>query len=383
MADPVSVLALLGLVYTGKKLAEQPVVARQEKYKSPDAAVETVNLNTDFKINMRERELTSPTVTNFGDIVPQARSSGGEVIDMKDRFVADLNIHNNLSSIPKQQVGPGLGVAADVPAVGGYQQMFRALPENVGAYRLTTLPGRSGPAFDHKGGRGQLKQTVGHNRPEKTAFLPDRRPTVRGRAQGQGGTLNGVTGRQSYEKTKRTTNRSETGLRTDGLEFNPGKRLVPHGTISDRPTRNKTDVSDAQFKFMDNISPGISSFYGAYENDVAFRASGSQIRSSEELSKYGFRLSDRRSQPVEYYTNRGRMNVRGNPLQAQGMITSVRSDNNRMDGYTGPMSAGWMQDYVRPQYQDLNPYKGKENNLDLDVAKRQLRDNPLAHSLSN
>lgn len=382
MADPVSVLALLGLVYTGKKLAEQPILPPQ-KPGNPDKIIEKINLNTDFKLDIRERELTSPTVTNFGDIVPQSRSSGGEILDMKDRFVADLNIHNNLSSIPKQQVGPGLGVSADVPAVGGYQQLFRALPENVGAYRLTTLPGRSGPAFDQNGGRGQLRQTVGHNRPEKTAFLPERLPPVPGRGQGQGGSLNGITARESYEKTKRTTNRAETGLRTDGLEFNPAKRLVPYGTISDAPTRNKSDVSDEQFKFMDHVNPGVSSFYGAYENDVVFNTTGSRIRSSEELAKYGYRMSDRRALPVEHFANRGRMNVRGNPLQAQGMITSVRSDNNRMDGYMGPMSAGWMQDYVRPQYQDLNPYKGQANNLDLDVAKRQLRDNPLAHSLSN
>ena len=381
MADPVSVLALLGLVYTGKKLAEQPVIPKDPE--NPDKVIEKLNLNTDFKVVMDEKKLMSADVVNFGDIVPQARSSGGEVLDMKDRFVADLNIHNNLSSIPKQQVGPGLGVGADVPAVGGYQQLFRAMPENVGAYRLTTLPGRAGPAFDPTGGRGQLKQTVGHNRPEKTAFLPDRRPSVPGRAQGQGGSLNGVTARQSYEKTKRTTNRSETGLRTDGLEFNPGKRLVSHGTISDSPTRNKSDVSDAQFKFMDHVNPGISSFYGAYENSVAFNTTGSQVRTSEELAKYGYRMSDRRATPVEHFPNRGRMNVRGSPLQAQGMITSVRSDNTRMDGYMGPMSAGWMQDYVRPQYQDLNPYKGQANNLDLDLAKRQLRDNPLAHSLSN
>ena len=81
--------------------------------------------------------------------------------------------------------------------------------------------------------------------------------------------------------------------------------------------------------------------------------------------------------------NSGRMTVRGNPLQAHGMVTAVRSDNNRLDGYTGPANAGWTQQYVKSKYQDLNPYKGQENKLDLQLAKRQLKNNPLAQTLSN
>jgi hypothetical protein len=158
MADPVSVLALLGLVYTGKKLSEQPVNNRPVVTGTPvsTAPVETVqysqpeteaNLNTDFTINSEERALVSgEEMPVFADVAKQERSSGSEVMDMKDRFVSDLQVHNNLSPVPQQKVGPGLGVDSSVPAVGGFQQMFRAMPENVGAYRLTTLPGRSGPA---------------------------------------------------------------------------------------------------------------------------------------------------------------------------------------------------------------------------------------------
>ena len=76
------------------------------------------------------------------------------------------------------------------------------------------------------------------------------------------------------------------------------------------------------------------------------------------------------------------MNVRGNPLQAYGMVTAVRADNTRMDGRTGGVSGGWTQNYVKPRYQELNPYKGNKNHrLDLGIAQRQLADNPLAHTL--
>ena len=46
------------------------------------------------------------------------------------------------------------------------------------------LPGRSGPAYDGKGGRRGMMGELGNNRPEKTAFLHERFPPVAGRAQG-------------------------------------------------------------------------------------------------------------------------------------------------------------------------------------------------------
>ena len=63
---------------------------------------------------------------------------------------------------------------------------------------------------------------LGNNRPEKTSFLPERLPNVGGRSQG----FSGLTPRSEHEKTKRTTNRSETGLRTDTLSTAAPKRVV-------------------------------------------------------------------------------------------------------------------------------------------------------------
>ena len=134
MADPVSILALMGLVYTGKKLSEQPVnnqpvvtgtpVSLAPKNPSTDYSQpeNEANLNTDFMINSEERDLSSgEQMPVFADIAKQEKSSGGEVLDMKDRFVSDLQfIITFLRSTTK--VGPGLGVDASVPAVGAFSK---------------------------------------------------------------------------------------------------------------------------------------------------------------------------------------------------------------------------------------------------------------------
>uniref|UniRef100_A0A6C0JYX1 DUF5899 domain-containing protein n=1 Tax=viral metagenome TaxID=1070528 RepID=A0A6C0JYX1_9ZZZZ len=395
MADPLSVMALMGLIYAGKTLSEREVPVRKnnpepensDPFIPPNAGaiMAATNFNTDFKVNGEERALVSNEVqTPFTDLVKQSRSSGQEVLDMKDRFVTDLGVMNNLSPIEKQQVGPGLGVAADVPAVGGFQQMFRAMPENVGAYRMTTLPGRPGPAGDISGGRGTLPQQIGHNRPEKTAHLPSRLPPTQGRAQGQGGAITGDTGRQHYERSKRSTHRAQTSYRSDGLNFAPAKHFVGSETLSQDPTRNKSDITGAEYKYQDRVTPGVSSFYGGYSNSSLIQATnqGQRVMTAQELAKYGLRYSERRSQ-ADRPGNAGRMNVRAGPLNQGGIITSVRSDNSRVDGRLNPVSGGWTQQYVQTEYQQLNPYKGQANTrLDLDIAKRQLANNPLANSLS-
>lgn len=231
MADPISIMAIAGLVYAGRKLS-QP----DEKYAvegNPIEEPEIVSEFSDRDVSIQSEYLgpLSPLVETsynskremgtFAEIAPQQRSSGVEILSMRNRMY-DTGRMNNLSPIEKQLVGPGLGVGPEVPAFGGNQQLFRVNPENVGAYRLTTLPGRSGPAFDTKGGKRGIVGEVGHNRPEKTTFLHGRLPPVAGRAQG----MTGRTPRAEHERTKKTTNRSETGSRTDTLNFAGAKSTV-------------------------------------------------------------------------------------------------------------------------------------------------------------
>ena len=375
MADPISLLAVAGLVYAGRNLSTKsvppPVIERGFEKPVAKAPIEIQNNNFEIPLGVpQKREMET-----FGDISMQQRSGGQEILNMRNRMY-DQGRMNNLSPVEKQLVGPGLGVSADTPAVGGYQQMFRVNPVNTGAYRLTTLPGRSGPAADVTGGRGAVVGELTHNKPETTTFLPSRRPTMAGRAQG----MSGVVPRNEHEKTKRTTNRSETGLRTDGLGFNGAKRFISAQTVPQDPTRFKTDRNDEQYNYYNQATPGITNFRGGYTNSAAAQV---VAKTNEELMKYGFRPDDRRGKPNRS-GNAGRMNVRESALKQGGKLTSVRSDTTRIDGRVNAASGGWTQNYKNNEYHQFNAYKGNENpnSRRLDIAKTQLQNNPLSHSLS-
>src|SRR5210317_1099141 len=378
MADPISLAAVAGLIFAGRALSNksepEPVVqqvAQVPQQPIDDGVPEFVERDFEPRV-----EVASKTeMASFADIGRQQRSGGEEILNMRNRMY-DTGRMNNLSPIEKQMVGPGLGVGADTPAQGGFQQLFRVNPINVGEYRLTTLPGRSGPAADITGGRAAVVGQLTHNKPETTAHLPSRLPTMAGRAQG----MSGAIPRASHQKTMRTTNRSETGQRTDGLGYNGAKRFVPAQTMPQDPTRFKSDRNDVQFAYASHAAPGITNFSGAYATSAAAQIT---TKNNEELMKYGFRPEDRRGK-ANRMGNPGRMNVRESALKQGGKLTSVRSDTTRVDGRVNPASGGWMQHYKNADYHQLNPYKGQANPYatpeSLNSTKRQLANNPFAQS---
>ena len=377
MADPISLAAVAGLIFVGRALSDktEPAkvvqrIAEREQIEDTPVAQETVYeepANFEPRVQVPRKE----EVMSFADIGRQSRTGGQELLTMRDRMY-DRGVMNNLSPIEKQMVGPGLGVGPETPAVGGYQQMFRVNPINVGEYRLTTLPGRAGPAMDITGGRSAVVGQLTHNMPEKTAYLPSRLPTMAGRAQG----MSAAVPRSSHQKTMRTTNRSETGSRTDGLGFNGAKRVTSALAVSQDPTRFKNDRNDEQYMYNNQPTPGIHSFHGAYTNSAAVQITS---KNNEELMKYGFRPEDRRGK-ANRMGNPGRMNV----AQTRGSLTTVRSDTTRIDGRTNAANGAWTQQYQQKPFHQFNAYKGNENpyTKDLEVAKKQLYNNPLAHSLS-
>lgn len=384
MAEPFTIAAVLGLAFVAKKLSETTPELPQEstpKKVSPmyDPSLvpqDAIKSFADLMKGKKEKFEVPPAQGNFGDIAPNTTYALG-MTNPAQAFTERMyisNQQNNVSPADKILVGPGLGVGPDVPAVGGYQQVYRVLPNNVGAYRLTQLPGRAGPR-DGTALAGGIAPTwagsvpwgaVAHNRPEKTAYLPVRHPAARSRAQGQGDAVSAATSHARYEKTKRQTNRSETTQRTDGLSYAPAKRFVPMGEVSQDPTRNKTDMTDAQFFHVDNAAPGITNFVGAYTttaNDI--------------------RPDDKRGQLDRPGPAGGRMNVMlGNP----GKITQARQQTCPQPimprGPTG--SAG--QQYMPLGYQEDNKFKGQYNpyagTRSLNIAVNQLANNPLAHSIS-
>ena len=380
MADPISLAAIAGLVYAGRTLSSkseppkviQPIIQPEQVPVIDDDGVPEF-VGRDFEPRVEVPHKTE--MASFADIGIQQRSGGQEVLNMRNRMY-DTGRMNNLSPIEKQMIGPGLGVGENTPATGGFQQMFRVNPINVGEYRLTTLPGRSGPAVDVTGGRSAVVGQLTHNKPETTSYLPSRLPTMAGRAQG----MSGAVPRASHQKTMRTTNRSETGLRGDGLGFNGAKRFVSAQTMPQDPTRFRTDRNDEQYQYYNQPAPGITNFRGAYTNSAAAQVTA---KTNEELMKYGFRPEDRRGK-ANRMGNKGRMNVRESALKQGGALTAVRSDTSRIDGRFAAANGGWTQNYQQKPYHQFNAYKGNANpnTRNLDIAKRQLQNNPLAHSLS-
>lgn len=380
MADPISLMAIAGLVYAGRKMGENASVADSTPLKAPeppllqDEPVEDI----EYVEGVPEWE-GKEEHGSFAEIAPQKRSSGGEILQMRNRMY-DSGRMNNIGPVEKQLVGPGLNVHADVPAYGGFQQLYRANPVNVGEYRLSTLPGRANHGHDVKGGRRTLESEVGFNRPEKTAYLPERLPMVRGKSQG----FSGRAPRAEHETTKRPTVRSQTGMRTDGLERNPAKRFIPGPQIPQKPTKFKSDGNYEQFYHKNNPQPGISSFHGGYTHSAAARVGA---KTNDELARLGFRPEDKRGQiHTRPGGNPGRMNVREGPVKQGGQATTVRFDASRVDGRTGPANGGWTQDYRQSDFHKFNAYKGNVNPLatsdGLGLAKRQLQNNPFNHPIN-
>ena len=373
MADPISLAAVAGLIFAGRSLSTKsvPEPVQQTMPQEPQNDFpEFIEREFEPRVEVpQKREMES-----FADISLQQRSGGQEILNMRNRMY-DTGRMNNLSPIEKQMVGPGLGVGSDTPASGGFQQMFRVNPINVGEYKLTTLPGRSGPAADTTGGRSALVGQLTHNKPETTAHLPSRLPAMPGRAQG----MSGAVPRASHQKTMRTTNRSETGLRADGLGFNGAKRFVSAQTMSQDPTRFKSDRNDQQFAHYSHAAPGITNFSGAYATSAAAQIT---TKNNEELMKYGFRPEDRRGK-ANRMGNKGRMNVRESALKQGGALTAVRTDTSRIDGRVNGANGGWTQNYQQKPFHQFNAYKGNENpnSRDLGLAARVLQKNPLSQSI--
>jgi hypothetical protein len=359
--DPLALAAVVGLVFAGKKLSDNdsapppattkpraPLTRRQI-----DMMVEPATHSADyFDLKNTTPDLgrriddwrlrPKEAIPNLQDITPtNSRMPYGQpVYDLYNRQYI-TNKQNNIAPVEQpMNVGPGLGVGPNVPAAGGFQDYFRALPINVNEEKLTTLEGRAGPRnpFVKSGGAAYIGDITHEAAQSKTAF---RNPG----AYGGGGAQSALVapeGRPNFLKTKKTTIRSETGLRTD--------------TLSDGPPQY-------------NVAQPYAAAKESYTDTALTRSSGYR-------EKY-----DRGA-------NGERMNVRSDPVNQVGAGTQYRAESKPVQ--PGPMAitgSNQGRGTLPPEFDDpLNEFKSNPNPRAqsdfLDIAIQQLEKNPLAYSLA-
>ena len=342
--DPWSVAAIVGLIFAGNKVnsveeplydkgtskpvPQQPSVKHQDThrhdYQSPYIMTPDVGRTIgDFRLQPKQE-----IIGTLQDISPNVQFPFGQpVYNLYERE----NISNKMNNLnPGGQttnVGRGLGVCADVPATGGFQQFFRVLPNNPNEERLVPLKGNMG------GPTNPVVKNGGTIIGNLTQFPPKELTYRTGgpNAQGQGGALRGPEAHPTFTYTQRPTKRAETG--------------------------NQIFEGPAQYNvYQPYVDTGIKSL--PHE-------------------------SGKRSNP-DRAGNGQKMNVRGDPLSVVGEVTNLRRDlPTDHPGGQGPLK-GTVQQYVQPQYNDLNELKMQPNpyTSKLHIAKDNLADNPFQISLS-
>jgi hypothetical protein len=333
--DPLSIAAVLGLIVAGKNMSKDSMYDQERSpHEHNEDAMETRNITPDIGRRIGStmlppkneiQSLQTPQLqTPFG--MPVYNLSGREPINNK---------MNNLAPVHRRNVGPGMGVSANVDATGGFQQYFRVLPNNPNDERLISLKGTyGGPANPVvKSGApmtGDLTQF-----PEK---LYHRDPSQNS-GQGQGGALRGPELRPEYIKTARPTIRQETGHRQEG----------------------------------DDIQYGQST-YNVYQPyaDLSEKTTFKQLT----------RITDNRSKP-DRAANGQNMNVRADPLDAGGLVTNLRREyeTNAPGVPDGTRSQQWVDSEY---YSRLNNFKSIPNpwSNNLSLAKDVLNKNAYAISIN-
>ena len=347
--DPFSLAAVVGLVFAGKKLSdvkeEQAVMPSmpdqvskfdliQYKFAQQDPPLDPLNLepNTGRGFSGGFRVPPKDIAPSFADVTPSGnRFPFGQPVYQTDGSREPVtNKMNNVTPADKKYVGRGLGLSPDTPASGGFQQFFRILPNNMNEERLTTLSGTwGGPANPTVKNGGTTLGAISH--PAKLSKTTANYQPMQTRGQGQGGAITAPEGRPDFQKTRRTTNRQETGLRKDGLEMGPGQYMIAEA-------------------------------YGSAYNDP-------------------MRWSKNRVNP-DRPGNGGRMNVRADPVGAVGANTNTRLEAGALP--VRPADASRGSRYMPNQYDRLNVFKGQKDfrSERLNLATNVLKGNPFAHSFS-
>jgi len=357
--DPLAIMAVVGLVFAGKRLSEyspeessravlsavatKPLTRRDVDLMAHPAdhaadAFDVKNTTPDLGRRVGDWRLRpKEAVANLQNVSRTSRRYpyGQPVYDMVNREYV-TNKMNNVSPLERpKNVGPGLGLDPSIASGGGFHDYFRALPTNINEERLTTIEGRDGPPDPVVKSGLPVIGAITHDAKETKAW--DRAPAQYS-GGGQGGAITGPEGRPEFMKTTRPTIRQETGKRAD--------------TLSDGPP---------QYNVYQPYAVGTE----AYTDKSLTRSSG--FRSKEDRPGNG--------------TN---MNVRNDPVNQVGAASQLRSESKPIPpGPMGPTGANNSNGYKAPEYDDpMNEFKTTLNPLAdpayLDIAIQQLEKNPIA-----
>ena len=288
-------------------------------------------------------------VATFSHIAPDATrfTYGAPVFDMRGRQNAGT-MHNNVAPVPKKNVGPGIGLPASVPAGGGFHPRFRIMPGNVGAYRLTTLPGNVGTPSFHV-----PRQTLPAGQQSQS------RP-ARGVAQSTPGLgMKVVDGGKVASRGAFTSVRSNTAVRGQAQRRDHGQLKVPvraaRGADTAVPNRGgATNVEYAQ------AAPGVSNWIP-----------GTQLKQKSMVVKPTQRetLASYRAPAQMSRGNLAVGSTGGTTRQRTGASTQISG---------GQGGQGLMQRYVNDSLQRPNAYKERVAHNDFDTHKAILKNNPLS-----
>ena len=352
--DPLVLASIVGLVFAGQRLSKsdnppittddvvmlKPKIDRTNNFGQQDFQLDPKNIFSNsgrafngFNVNPKEIQPAFTDVTPIGRRNPY----GQPVYDLYNRELVS-NKMNNVPPISQHTVGRGLGVGADVPAAGGFHQFFRVLPANINEENLHTLPGAmangvGGPPNAVIKAGGPVAPNITHEAKDTKAW---HRNPMQTSGQGQGGALRAPEGHPDQIKTRRMTNRDETGQRTgDALQIGTASYFVKEpyavGTATYTDTRLTRGTNN-------RINPD--------------RAGNGQ-----------------------------RMNVRADPVGQVGAMTNLLPESVPFPvGAPNPMK--FFNPHKNADYYKFNPFKMNPNpRADpkfLDTAIAQLQKNELA-----
>ena len=98
MADPISVAAIAGLVYAGRKLSQPKETYLISPAPTPAQLVVSPSVELVRERPIENLKPTKVPVDNMAVVAPQFRSSGEEVLEMRNRM-NDYNRMNNVSPV--------------------------------------------------------------------------------------------------------------------------------------------------------------------------------------------------------------------------------------------------------------------------------------------